>query len=136
MQGIRTIAIGFDGSSDAKGAVLWGLNFAHDNDALVVVVHAKGLLARFEPTVVNEEIEASLAHVCDEVGVARSSVRLEVVDGDACSVMLRMAQPPVSADLLVVGTRGQSAHAGHLLGSTSLELAQHSPIPVVIVPRS
>jgi nucleotide-binding universal stress UspA family protein len=35
-----------------------------------------------------------------------------------------------------VGTRGQGAHAGLLLGSTSLELAEHSTIPLVIVPRA
>jgi nucleotide-binding universal stress UspA family protein len=35
---------------------------------------------------------------------------------------------------LVVGSRGQGAHAGHLLGSTSHELAEHARVPLVIVP--
>jgi len=33
-----------------------------------------------------------------------------------------------------VGSRGASAHPGTLLGSTSLELAEHAPVPLTIVP--
>ena len=47
---------------------------------------------------------------------------------------MRAAGPPVHADLVVVGSRGKSVHAGLLLGSTSLQLAERSTIPVVIVP--
>jgi len=36
--------------------------------------------------------------------------------------------------LLVVGSRGAGGHAGTLLGSTSLELVEHSSDPVTIVP--
>jgi nucleotide-binding universal stress UspA family protein len=45
-----------------------------------------------------------------------------------------MTVAPESADLLVVGSRGSEAHEGSLLGSTSLELAERSAIPVTIVP--
>ena len=58
------------------------------------------------------------------------------MDGDPCGALLRMAEPPDSTILLVVGSRGSGAHAGTLLGSTSLELAEHSSIPVTIVPPS
>ena len=43
---------------------------------------------------------------------------------------------PERAVLLVVGSRGSGAHAGTLLGSTSLELAEHAPVPVTIVPAA
>jgi nucleotide-binding universal stress UspA family protein len=56
------------------------------------------------------------------------------VDGDPCSALLRtIGQPPV-VDLVVVGSRGAGAHGGSVLGSTSLELTERSPVPVVIVP--
>ena len=41
-----------------------------------------------------------------------------------------------SADLLVVGSRGSAAHAGTLLGCTILEIAEHSSVPVTIVPAA
>ena len=65
---------------------------------------------------------------------ADARVHAHVDYGDACSVMLRCIEAPISASLLVVGTRGHHAHAGLLLGSTSLELAEHALVPVVIVP--
>jgi nucleotide-binding universal stress UspA family protein len=49
-------------------------------------------------------------------------------------VLLRAKDEPIEADLLVVGSRGQGVHAGLLLGSTSLQLAERATIPFVIVP--
>jgi nucleotide-binding universal stress UspA family protein len=83
---LRKIAVGFDGSVDARAAAYWALALAQQVDCEVVVVHAVGLL---------------------EHG----------------------ARQP-QAD----GSRGQGAHAGHLLGSTSHELAEHARVPLVIVP--
>jgi nucleotide-binding universal stress UspA family protein len=70
------------------------------------------------------------------VGAGGDPERIEwcVVDGDPCSALLRMTTPPESADVLVVGSRGSDAHEGSILGSTSLELAERSLIPVTIVP--
>jgi nucleotide-binding universal stress UspA family protein len=59
-----------------------------------------------------------------------------VLDGDPFSVLLRTAQPPQEAGLLVVGSRGAGAHAGMMLGSTSLKLAERAHVPVTIVPAT
>ena len=37
-------------------------------------------------------------------------------------------------DLIVIGTRGLSAVRGFLMGSVSNQVAQHSKVPVVVVP--
>ena len=74
--------------------------------------------------------------ISSDAGLDPGEVEWHVVDGDPCTAMLRMAQPPEEAALLVVGSRGAGGHAGTLLGSTSLELAEHSPVPVTIVPSS
>ena len=67
-------------------------------------------------------------------GMPATAVEWLVVDGDPCSALLRMIDAPDSVDLIVVGSRGSGEHSGSLLGSTSLELVEHSSIPVVIVP--
>lgn len=134
MNPLHTIAVGFDGSPDADAAVRWAFTLALQIDATVALVHAVGLLGRFEGTKVTAELEENVRALTSEAGIDPSRVRLHVVDGDACSVLLRASNDPIAADLLVVGSRGQGAHAGLLLGSTSLELAEHATIPLVIVP--
>ena len=135
MKPIHTIAVGFDGSQDSKVAVRWALSLALHYDAQVVIAHAVGprSLRRSER---RRGTRSGLIELCGETGHEHSRARLAIADGDACSVMLRMAEAPVSADLLVVGTRGQGTHKGVLLGSTSLELAEHSTNPLVIVPSA
>ena len=134
MNPIHSIAVGFDGSPDAEAAVRWTLSLARQLDVDVVLVHAVGLLEHARHPEVATELESTMRHLNAECGVDPDRVRLSVVDGDACSALLRCAEEPLHASLLVVGSRGAGAHAGLLLGSTSLELAEHSTIPLVVVP--
>jgi nucleotide-binding universal stress UspA family protein len=66
-------------------------------------------------------------------GVAAGDVEWCMVDGDPCTALLREAAA-AGAALIVVGSRGAGGHGGTLLGSTSLELAEHASVPVTIVP--
>jgi len=135
MNDLKTVAVGFDGSPDSQAAVYWALSLARQLDAEVVLVHAVGLLEHTRRDSVADELTAIMTRLTLERGVDPSRVRLLVVDGDACSALLRCADEPVGADMLVVGSRGAGAHAGLLLGSTSLELAEHTTIPLVVVPH-
>jgi nucleotide-binding universal stress UspA family protein len=58
------------------------------------------------------------------------AVVIEVIEGGATSVLVEAAQ---DADLLVVGNQGRGNIASALLGSTSAEVADAAPCPVVIV---
>jgi nucleotide-binding universal stress UspA family protein len=131
---VRRIAVGFDGSAGAGGAVRWSTQLAQQVGADIVVVHAVGLLEhRAEPKDA-AALEATVRELAAEAGLDQSRVSWHLVDGDPCTALIRVSLVPPAADLLVVGSRGHRAHAGLLLGSTSLELAEHSVIPVVIVP--
>ena len=100
------------------------------------VVHAVGLLEHAGlagPAGVDGDVAVRIAV---EAGIGPGDVEWSVVDGDPCSALLRMAEGPEPAAMLVVGSRGSGGHAGTLIGSTSLELAEHAPVPVTIVPSS
>jgi nucleotide-binding universal stress UspA family protein len=128
--------VGFDGSAGALAAVAWAANAAAAMGARLRVVHAVGLLEHAgmsAPAPVDGEAAVKVAV---EAGLDPAEVEWCVVDGDPCSALLRQAEPPGTASLLVVGSRGSGGHAGTLLGSTSLELAEHARVPVTIVPRS
>jgi nucleotide-binding universal stress UspA family protein len=131
---IDKVAVGFDGSSDSRAALEWAASLAAHTRALLKVVHAVGLL---EHAGLSGHVAPHLESVREivlDAGLDPSTVEWIVIDGDPCSALLRMSKDPYSVDLIVVGTRGSGEHSGSILGSTSLELVEHSSIPVVIVP--
>ncbi len=132
----RFVVVGYDGSADAQCAVTWAAETALAFGARLRVVHAVGLLEHAGLSG-HGQVDGDVAcRVAVDAGMDRDDVEWRVVDGDPCGALLRTAEPPDSTILLVVGSRGSGAHAGTLLGSTSLELAEHSSIPVTIVPPS
>jgi nucleotide-binding universal stress UspA family protein len=133
---IEVIAVGYDHSADAAVAARFALRLATATGARVVFLHAAGLRERFERTAREDELPAELVELVAESGLDGSRVSWRVEDGDACTVLQRAPDDPVHADVVVVGTRGQGAHAGLLLGSTSLELAERATVPLIIVPAA
>jgi nucleotide-binding universal stress UspA family protein len=127
---VSVIAVGYDGSENALAALRWGAALAARTGAELRIVHAVGLLEHAGMTAGGPHREAAM-RIADEAGVEAAHVVWKACDGEPSSVLCR--ESAEGADLLVVGTRGAAAHPG-LLGSTSLELAEHSPVPVVIVP--
>lgn len=136
MNAIGTVAVGFDGSSDSRSAVLWAANLAAVIHGRLKVVHAIGLLEHAGLLDRSTPHQAAALKIAVGAGMHPTAVEWLVVDGDPCSVLLRMIGAPNSVDLIVVGSRGSGQHSASLLGSTSLELAEHSTIPVVIVPSA
>ena len=124
------VAVGYDGSPDAVVALRWAASIAAATGAELRVVHAVGLLEH--AGLADGPARDSAMALIAEAGLEESRVRWRRVDGEPASVLAREAEQ--GADLLVVGTRGFWGHAGSL-GSTSLELAERAPVPVVIVPR-
>ena len=130
------IVVGFDGSADSRAAVAWAAKEAGSRGARLRVVHAVGLLAHAGlggDADGHREVALAMAR---DAGLDPGAVEWSVLDGDPFSVLLRAAQPPEEAALLVVGSRGAGAHGGLTLGSTSLKLAERARVPVTIVPAT
>ncbi|MGC8498538.1 MAG: universal stress protein [Acidimicrobiales bacterium] len=127
------IVVGYDGSAHADQALDFALMLADSCGAEVLVLHATGLLERYE----HRDVTRLPHQVAARVAASRlpaTRVHFAFDDGDPCTTLLRAADIDPAADLIVVGTRGHTTHNGRLLGSTSLELAEHATVPVVIVP--
>ena len=132
------IAVGIDGSIASHAAVRWAIDHARPGDT-VTLVHA------WETSSVT--IETGLIDPDDDSG-PRSFVRHELarvaalprdqdvtIAGDVLHGDARHSLCDTDVDLLVVGSGGHGRLAGALLGSISAHLAQHSRIPLVIVPN-
>ncbi|HVA51925.1 MAG TPA: universal stress protein [Acidimicrobiales bacterium] len=134
MTPLQSIVVGYDGSPDADTAVRWALRLATPTSASVTVVHATGILEHLGTRFSRDQTPPALVAIAKECEFDEGRLHWFVDEGDACSVLLRAAGPPIAADLLVVGSRGQGKRAGFLLGSTSLEVTKHAATPVVVVP--
>lgn len=77
-------------------------------------------------------LEGSERHKLNAAAQAAGGVdiRAEVLVGNPVVELLATARPQ---DLLVVGSRGRGGFAGLLLGSTSTQISQHAPCPVLVV---
>ncbi len=133
MGALKTIAVGYDGSPDSELALRWATELAVSVDAQLVVVHAVGLLEGSDLSPHPNRSDA--LRIVASVGMKPERARWLALDGDPCSALVRAADPPISADLVVVGSRGAGKHSGTPLGSTSLELVETAVTPVVVVPK-
>ncbi|MEV4279605.1 universal stress protein [Actinoplanes xinjiangensis] len=60
--------------------------------------------------------------------------RTEVVSGESPAAALMAFSGRITADLLVVGSRGLGGFSGLVMGSTSRSLIEHAPCSVMVVP--
>ena len=140
-----TIVVGVDGSEGSLRALRWAAADARRRGAGLRAVFAwepptqaivgagwvvpdDAALARYGEAAATRLDEALESAADDLAGIA---VERRAVHGAPAKVLLAGAEDAVE---LVVGTRGHGGFVGLLLGSVSLQCAQHAPCPVVVVP--
>ncbi|MFC3299203.1 universal stress protein [Arthrobacter agilis] len=137
----KPIIVGYDGSDDARKAILWAARYAAVADAPLVVVHAwiwpyftekLGPVAGIEDSGLRREARRIVAEGHDlAVGAEPGlQVRTHLIIGFPAGMLSRLS---AGASLLVVGTRGLGGFAGLLIGSVSFHLAASASCPVVVV---
>lgn len=137
--GSGPIVVGVDGSDNAARALAWAAALARQLGAELVAVHALGLLvhlgrdsapAQSHQAEVLAQLEGPWTEAARAAGV---ECRCALVDGNPVTA-LQTAAATEGARMIVVGSRGTGGFPGLQLGSTSHQLAQHAPLPVVVVP--
>ncbi|WP_329403849.1 universal stress protein [Streptomyces melanogenes] len=137
--GDRRVVVGVDGSEASYEALRWAVRHARLIRATVEAVAAYDVpgAAGWSAPAVDADLDEEQAKkdLVDElrtVLVQTVDVPLtsHVVRGNAAEVLIGAS---VGAELLVVGNRGRGGFARLLLGSVSLQCAQHASCPVVII---
>jgi nucleotide-binding universal stress UspA family protein len=142
---VGKIVVGVDGSDASKEALRWALDEAKLRGATVVAVNAWQVpllpidvgpppVPALDAVELLPEVERSAQRLVESVveevaGGADVDVEPVAAEGPAVTVLIEAAR---DAELLVVGSRGRGGFLGLLLGSVSLQVAQHAPCPVVI----
>ncbi|GAA0594858.1 universal stress protein [Streptomyces crystallinus] len=133
------LVVGVDGSEASHEALRWAVNHARLIHATVDAVAAYDVpgAAGWSAPAVDADLDEEQARrdLADElVSVLGEAVDValtsHIVRGNPAEVLIGAAE---GAELLVVGSRGRGGFARLLLGSVSLQCAQHAACPVVIV---
>ena len=137
---IRRVLVGTDFSETSQGALQWGLAIARAHGAAVKVLHALRLPSLATPYVpVPPEIDLELERKAldrlaevERIGGDGVAIETEIRHDDPAAA-LRDAARDGQADLVVIGTRGQSRLEHLLLGSVAERVVATSPVPVLSV---
>jgi nucleotide-binding universal stress UspA family protein len=134
-----TIVVGYDGSEPSKKALDAALDLAKEKQAQVLLTCGYQVPLR----------NFGSWHAIDDLEEAVAAGVQEAITGcgaDACVVLEAVVLPlrPTAAiltiaeerdaDLIVVGSRGESGIAGSLAGSTVQGLVHHTKTPLLIIP--
>jgi nucleotide-binding universal stress UspA family protein len=129
-----------DGSEHADRALHYARELAEANSARFLAVHVKEITVgrgRGYPVQLDEEeVERKIqgqAKDLNDSGINASYEQLAATAGGAAHALADTANE-VSAQLIVVGTRGQGPISGLLLGSVTQRLLHIAPCPVLAVP--
>lgn len=132
---LRTILVATDFSAISATVTSWALALARQHGASVRLVHAiePGLIAMGVPELLlSEEVQRNLASASAQFREAGIEASSEVHFGKPWPIIAESARR-AGADLIVVGARGRSACARHLLGSTSDRVIRTAAAPVLVV---
>lgn len=132
-----TIVVGFDDSPPSHAALDTAVMLAEETGGRVILTGGNPHGALLDPPrVAGGEVHALTE--ATETAAARAreqgaDVEVRVLVEDPVRALILTAEDR-DADLIVVGSRGEGALAGAVLGSTTYKLLHHSKHPVLVVP--
>jgi nucleotide-binding universal stress UspA family protein len=142
MNSAKPILVAYDSSGPSRAALRWALEEAGLRDRPVTILHADTPESRgigtdrgYHYPGGDEQLAAAEALLAGAVALAK-----EWAPQVAASPQL-VADSPTAAvlgvlgdvSMVVLGTRGLNAFEGLLVGSTSLHVATHATVPVVVM---
>jgi nucleotide-binding universal stress UspA family protein len=135
----ETIVVGLDGSDRARSAIPFAAELARRDNAKIVIAHVEQQIVGKggeAPPAGEEDMRAQLhkeAEALSGEGIDASVKVSSIMLGGPAHAIARIAGE-AGADLIVVGTRGESPLTGLLLGSVTHRLLHIAEQPVPVVP--
>jgi nucleotide-binding universal stress UspA family protein len=138
---VERIVIGTDGSPGAAKAMVWGAELAAGLGADVIAVRAYSPLDELVAhpgTDLGELSRQAAARLHDEwcapLAAAGVTFRSHLVEDLPVAALVATATDE-DADLIVIGSHGESGWRDRILGRTASDLPHDAPCPIAIVPH-
>jgi nucleotide-binding universal stress UspA family protein len=125
---IRNVLVPTDFSKNAGVALRWAVGIAAAHDASMVLLHAVDL--NEVPLELQRHVTERLEELEEFVGEDGVEVTSLQTTGRPWKIIAREA---AAFDLVVIGARGHTPHAGLALGSTADRVLRASPAPVLTI---
>ncbi len=146
MKPIKTIVVAVDFSANSDAALDTAIELAHKLDAELHIVHAYELRlpmmmpyeASLPQSFIDETRNAAAVKLAEEVkkpGEAGITVHSHLADTPAASAIAQTAES-ISADLIIMGTRGNTGLKHFVLGSVAERTLRIAPCSVLAVKAS
>jgi nucleotide-binding universal stress UspA family protein len=141
---LKKVLVPTDFSESARNAVTYGVSFAKEYGAELVLLHVVenltvGYASDLFPVPMAEVFQeisgyakAELAKLAEEARSRGISVREEVVQGKPSAEIVRFAAEN-AIDMIVLGTHGKGMLDQALFGSTTERVVRRAPCPVLTV---
>ena len=138
----RAVVVGVDGSTNSDVALDWAVDEAARKGLQLHIIHAFSTdyplmsvrfgysIDRLRELAVKVRTDSILRARCAKPGVAITW------DQPTCGPAAALVSASETADTLVVGAQGMGAARGPLMGSVSVQVAEHAHCPVVVVHKS
>jgi nucleotide-binding universal stress UspA family protein len=146
MTSIKNILVPTDFSATARAAFNYAKVLANALDATITVVHvnefflaASELAVAPSPEREDDRIREALDdfindETTEETVMVKAKVKTKLLRGEVISRLVELSQSG-EVDMIVMGTTGLQDVLSKIIGSTSLDVANKSFCPVVLVPR-
>jgi nucleotide-binding universal stress UspA family protein len=132
-----TIVVGYDGSECAKAALERALSLAGTTGKVFITyadapprIGASSLVPPETVLELGRKLTAEAMAVAQQRGVPAEVV----LESERPAEALLKVAARTKADIIAVGTRGESQLTGLLLGSTPYHLVHRATIPLLVVP--
>jgi nucleotide-binding universal stress UspA family protein len=145
-QRAMTVVLATDGSQSAEmamelvrsiawpdGSAIHLVNAIEPADTVIASAWAPGVAAQIDAQLddMADAAEVALGHAARSLAETGVRIEIDVLRGRAGSAIVEKAQS-VSADVIVLGSRGHGTIGAMLLGSVSGEVADHAHCPVLV----
>ncbi len=134
---MEKIVVGFDGSEQAKRALLKAKTIGEKFGSKIYVIHVIdtavfSLSEAFTSPSVIHNLRQNAEKLIKEALAIVENADARILEGDPAYEIVRFARE-VGASLIVIGSRGLSTIRRVLMGSVSSRVVQESPIDVLVV---